>query len=269
MEAELKQKADAYNAAFESYQKNKKRKADQLSSSSSSLRKPAAVNVEDAGPSFTLQAKKTKHVLSMNDTYRLLTLRRGGGSLLPSLLSTLRNQVPPPIVQEAKTAVTAWTGAKKKKKKKSKKVARRSKKKNNQKRRKKKIEEDVSDEEDDEQDEEDEEEEEEVTEDEREVPIKIEFTQLSDVWDGKSSAKKPKKLVKKQLSQGRELIRLFNTGWVKGRITKYVNNKRSNCEIQWADEADGDLRNQLLCLQEYHSFRSKKKPAIGAWFFLQ
>ena len=111
--------------------------------------------------------------------------------------------------------------------------------------------------------------EEDEEEDEELVPIKVEFTTLSQVWDGRSSAAKPRNLDGKQLRKDRELIRLFENGWVKGHITKPLRNKNSNCEVHWADDPDGAVRNQLLCLSEYHPPRSKTQPVLGAWFFLE
>ena len=83
--------------------------------------------------------------------------------------------------------------------------------------------------------------------------------------DGKVPAC-PGRLDGKEFSVGRELMKLFDVGWSRGRITKnYKGDRKKNCEVQWFDEP-GFLRDMLLKRQEYAA--GEDDGRVGAWFFV-
>jgi hypothetical protein len=63
-------------------------------------------------------------------------------------------------------------------------------------------------------------------------------------------------------------VKLFDTGWARGKITKFRKTKKWNCEMRWYDEPFV-RRDHMLVADEYYTYEvDGVKPEIGAWFFL-
>ena len=74
---------------------------------------------------------------------------------------------------------------------------------------------------------------------------------------------------------GRCIVKLFRDEngqlfWSRGEITQFRSGrKKSNAEVAWEDEEEGERRNHLLLQKEYFSTKQWQNAVVGSWFFLQ
>jgi hypothetical protein len=80
----------------------------------------------------------------------------------------------------------------------------------------------------------------------------------------------PSAINKDVLTNGRDIMKMFEEGWSRGTIVKFKpKTKRSNSDIHWHDEHLKAIRPALLHESEYFVGRNLAVAQAGAWFFVE